>query len=250
MRRLLLRSYAVLAYAVFLTSFLYLTGFVAGRGVPKAIDDGPVMPLGYAVASDLGLVLFFGLVHSVMARARFKQLWTRLVPPSAERSSYVLIASAQLALLCWQWRPIPLPLWSTTGLLAAALTALQAVGWLTALVSTFLIDHFELFGLRQGFGARPSQSTLQTPLLYRWVRHPLYAGMLLAFWSAPTLTLGHLLFAGALTVYILIGVRHEERDLVRTFGDAYRSYQAAVPMLIPFSRGRSSARLAGVSAIK
>ena len=160
----------------------------------------------------------------------------------------MLVASAQLALLCWQWRPIDVPaLWTTTGTLALALRALSAVGWGTALLSTFLIDHFELFGLRQGFGSSAREPVLRTPLLYRWVRHPLYFGTLLAFWSAPTMSLGHLLFSALFSVYILIGVRHEERDLVRLFGEAYRSYQAAVPMLIPIPR-RTRPHLAGVSA--
>jgi methanethiol S-methyltransferase len=248
MQTLIVRLYALLAYAGFQATFVYLIGFVFGWGVPKAIDDGPPTPWVAAVAIDLGLVLFFGVVHSVMARARFKRLWTKVVPPAAERSTYVLVASAQLALLCWQWRPIDAPtLWTATGTLAVALRALSAVGWGTALLSTFLIDHFELFGLRQGFGRSTPEPVLRTPLLYRWVRHPLYFGTLLAFWSAPTMSIGHLLFAALFTVYILIGVRHEERDLLRIFGDAYRSYQAEVPMLIPFVR-RARPRLARVSA--
>jgi methanethiol S-methyltransferase len=248
MQPLIVRLYALFAYAGFLSTFAYLIGFVVGWGVPKAIDDGPSTPLVLALAIDLGLVLFFGLAHSVMARAPFKRIWTNIVPPAAERSTYVLVASAQLALLCWQWRPIgALSLWTTTGTLALVVSMLQAAGWGIALLSTFLIDHFELLGLRQGFGASASEPVLRTPLLYRWIRHPLYLGILLALWSAPTMSAGHLLFSALLTVYILIGVRHEERDLVRVFGDEYRSYQAAVPMLIPYSR-RVGPRLAGVSA--
>jgi protein-S-isoprenylcysteine O-methyltransferase Ste14 len=248
MQSLIVRLYALFAYAGFLASFGYLTGFVVGWGVPKAIDDGPSTPLVTAIAIDLGLVLFFGLAHSVMARAPFKRVWTKVVPPAAERSTYVLVASAQLALLCWQWRPFgALPLWTTTGGLALTVRSLQAAGCGIALLSTFLIDHFELFGLRQGFGAGASEPVFRTPLLYRWVRHPLYFGILLAFWSAPIMSAGHLLFSALLSVYILIGVRHEERDLVRMFGDAYRSYQAAVPMLLPVPR-RLGPRLAGVSA--
>jgi protein-S-isoprenylcysteine O-methyltransferase Ste14 len=248
MQPLLVRIYALFAYAGFLATFVYLIGFVVGWGVPKAIDDGPSTSLVMALAIDLGLVLFFGLAHSVMARAPFKRVWTTIIPPAAERSTYVLVASAQLALLCWQWRPIgALQLWTTTGTLALLLRALSAVGWGTALVSTHLIDHFELFGLRQAFGRSAPEPVFRTPLLYRWVRHPLYFGMLLAFWSAPTMSASHGLFSALLSVYILIGVRHEERDLVRIFGDEYRRYQAAVPMLIPFPL-RVRPRLAGVSA--
>lgn len=248
MKHLIIRLYALSAYAVFLATFVYLIGFVAGWGVPKAIDDGPSTPPLLALAIDLGLVLFFGLAHSVMARAGFKRVWTKLVPPAAERSTYVLIASAQLALLCWQWRPIgSFQLWTTTGTLALAVYGVQAAGWGIALLSTYLIDHFELFGLRQGLTSSAPKPVLRTPLLYRWVRHPLYFGQLLALWSAPTMSLGHLLFSALLTVYVLIGVRHEERDLVRVFGDEYRRYQAAVPMLIPFPRRAARSRFAGVS---
>jgi protein-S-isoprenylcysteine O-methyltransferase Ste14 len=181
-----------------------------------------------------------------MARPRFKRVWTRIVPPACERSVYVLVASGQLALLSWQWRTWgAAPLWNAVGVAAIALRTLQALGWATALLSTFLIDHFELFGLRQGFGGASKAVTFRTPLLYRYVRHPLYLGMLTALWSAPTMTLGHLLLAGLLTIYVLIGVRHEERDLVRLFGDEYRRYQAEVPMLLPLPRRLRAARLAG-----
>lgn len=248
MRALIVRLYALVAYAIFLVTFAYFIGFVASWGVPKAIDDGPAGAPLLAIAVDLGLVLSFGLVHSVMARGSFKRLWTRVVPAAAERSTYVLVASAQVALLCWQWRPIgTLSLWTLTGAPGVGVRALQATGWAIALLSTYLIDHFELFGLRQGVGASVAAPVLRTPLLYRWVRHPLYFGMLLAFWSAPTMSVGHLLFAALFTVYVLIGVRHEERDLLRTFGDEYRRYQAAVPMLIPWPR-RSRPSLARVAA--
>jgi protein-S-isoprenylcysteine O-methyltransferase Ste14 len=189
MQPLIMRLYSLFAYAGFLASFVYLIGFVVGWGVPKAIDDGPSTPLVLALAIDLGLVLFFGLTHSVMAREPFKRAWTNIVPAAAERSTYVLVASAQLARLCWPWRPIDaLPLGTTTGTLALVVRALSAAGWGTALVSTFLIDHFELFGLRQGFGRHAPEPVLRTPLLYRWVRHPLYFGILLALWSAPTMS--------------------------------------------------------------
>jgi protein-S-isoprenylcysteine O-methyltransferase Ste14 len=247
MKHPIIRLYALSTYAVFLATQVYFIGFVAGWGVPKGIDDGPSTPPVLAVAIDVGLGLFFGLAHSVMARASFKRVWTKIVPPAAERSTYVLVASAQLALLCWQWRPIgSLQLWATTGTLALVVTALQAAGWGTALLSTFFIDHFELFGLRQGMGSSPAKPVLRTPGFYRWTRHPLYFGMLLAFWSAPTMSAGHFLFATLFTAYILIGVRHEERDLVRVFGDEYRRYQARVPMLLPLPRRASRSRFAGV----
>lgn len=245
MKQLLVRLYAVGAYAAFLAVFSYLIGFVAGWGVPKTVDDGVATPTALAVIIDLGLVLFFGLAHSVMARPRFKQRWTKLVPPAAERSTYVLVASAQIALLCWQWRPIDVALWRSSGTVAVAIRALQMSGWSIAILSTYLIDHFELFGLRQAFGGRAHEPVLRTPLFYRWVRHPLYFGMLVGLWSAPTMSAGHLLLSSLLTGYILIGVHHEERDLVRTFGDAYRRYQTAVPMLLPRPRGGSAWRMAG-----
>jgi protein-S-isoprenylcysteine O-methyltransferase Ste14 len=244
MQRLLARVYTLFAYAAFLASFVYFILFIAGWGVPKAIDDGPAAAAILAVAVDVGLVLFFGLAHSVMARAGFKRLWTRLVPVAAERSTYVLVASAQLALLCWQWRPIGVNVWATTGALAVGLRALQAAGWAIALLSTLLIDHLDLFGLRQGFGGTAPPPVLRTPLFYQRVRHPLYFGMLLALWAAPTMSAGHLLLASLLTVYVLVGIRHEERDLVRVFGDEYRRYQAAVPGLVPLPRRPPAARLA------
>jgi methanethiol S-methyltransferase len=248
MQSLLVRSYALVAYVAFLATFVYFILFVAGWGVPRSIDDGPTGAPVLAIAIDVGLVAFFGLVHSVMARAGFKRVWTRLVPLAAERSTYVLVATAQLALVCWQWRPVgAIHLWVTAGALALGLGVLQAAGWAIALVSTFLIDHFELFGVRQAFGRRASQPLLRTPFLYRWVRHPLYFGMLLGLWAAPAMSAGHFLLASLLTVYVLVGVRHEERDLVRLFGDEYRSYQAAVPMLVPLPRRGPRSRLAGTS---
>jgi protein-S-isoprenylcysteine O-methyltransferase Ste14 len=193
MQRLIIRVFELFAYAAFVATFVYLMGFVDGWGVPKTIDDGPSTPPLLAVAIDVGLALFFALAHSVMARAGFKRVWTKIVPPAAERSVYVLVASAQLALLCWHWRPIgTIEIWTTTGTLATAVGALQAAGWGIGLASTYLIDHLELFGLRQAFDASTSAPVLRMPLFYAWVRHPLYFGMLLAFWSAPTMSAGHL----------------------------------------------------------
>jgi protein-S-isoprenylcysteine O-methyltransferase Ste14 len=239
MSRLAMRCFAVTAYAAFVVVYTYFTGFVSGIGVPATVDRGPVATPLEAVAIDTALVLFFGLAHSVMARATFKQVWTRIVPSAVERSAYVLVASAQLALLCWQWRPIAEPmLWRATGVAALVLQVVGQLGWLIALVSSFLVDHFELFGLKQAFGrsAPATRALLRTPFLYRWVRHPLYLGMLVGLWAAPAMNVGHLLLAVLLTLYVLIGVHHEERDLLRVFGDQYRRYQERVPMLFPIPR--------------
>ena len=229
----MIRLFALCAYALFLGVFTYFIGFVTGIGVPKAIDDGVATSAPLAVAIDVGLVVFFGAVHSTMARAPFKRAWTRLIPPAAERSVYVLVASAQVALLCWLWRPLAgFELWRAAGAPALALRAGSLLGFALALLSTFLLDHFELFGLRQGLHAA-GPAGLRTPWLYRWVRHPLYLGMLIGLWVTPTMTGGHLLLAAAMTAYVLVGVHHEERDLVRAFGDEYRRYQARVPRLVP-----------------
>jgi protein-S-isoprenylcysteine O-methyltransferase Ste14 len=240
MSRLAVRCFALVAYAAFLGVFVYFIGFAGGIGVPRAVDDGAETAPGAAAAIDIGLVLFFGVAHSVMARAWFKRAWTRVVPPAAERSAYVLVASAQLALLCWQWRPIVAPvLWQATGPAALALRTLGLAGWTLVLASSFLIDHFELFGLRQAFAGRdPAPPSLRTPLFYRVVRHPLYLGILVGLWAAPVMSAGHLLLAALMTAYILVGVHHEERDLLRLFGDEYRRYQERVPMLLPLPRLR------------
>jgi protein-S-isoprenylcysteine O-methyltransferase Ste14 len=243
MSRLAVRSFALIAYGAFVGAFTYLIGFVSGIGVSRTVDGLTASP-GAAIAIDVALVGCFGVAHSVMARPRFKRAWTRVVPPAAERSVYVLVASAQIALLCWQWRPIGEPvLWRTTGAAAVVVQAVAMLGWGISLVSSHLIDHFELFGLRQAFGAPRAVAVpvLRTPLFYRWVRHPLYFGMLVGLWVTPVMTAGHVLLAGLFTAYTLIGVRHEERDLVRVFGDAYRRYQWRVPMLLPMPRRAGTA---------
>jgi len=249
MRGLLLRLFGLAAYALFGATLAGFVGFVCGLGMAKSVDAGPDAGLPVALAIDVALVAFFGVAHSVMARAGFKRAWTRVVPPAAERSVFVLVASAQIALLVWQWRPVAAPLWASSGIAALALRAAQLAGWAMALGSTFLLDHFELFGLRQTF-ERPAQAAgMHTPLLYRYLRHPMYAGMLLGLWAAPTMTAGHALLAALFTAYVLVGIRHEERDLVRVFGDAYRRYQREVPMLVPWPRVRV-ARLARGSVPK
>ncbi|HYP79523.1 MAG TPA: hypothetical protein VEQ17_04490, partial [Steroidobacteraceae bacterium] len=190
-----------------------------------------------AILVDLALLGVFAVQHSVMARKGFKLMWTRIVPEAVERSTYVLFSSLALALLLWQWQPIPQLVWSTDGALAIAITALSWAGWAMVLASTFLISHFHLFGLTQGFARllrrhMPEQE-FTTPLFYRWVRHPLYAGFIIAFWAAPQMSVGHLLFAVATTGYILLGIWLEERDLVAHFGQRYLQYREAVGMLIP-----------------
>jgi len=231
--------YGVVTYAFFLATFLYAIGFIGNFAVPRSIDVGPSAPLPEALAVNLMLLGVFAVQHSVMARPAFKRWWTRLVPEAVERSTYVLAATLLLALLLWQWRPIAEPvIWTVER--PAAVVAIQVVfwaGWAILLTSTFLINHFELFGLRQVFarffGRVIPAPVFRTPFLYRHVRHPLYLGFILGFWATPRMTAGHLLFAVACTGYILIGIWFEERDLVAQFGDHYRRYRAQVGMLLP-----------------
>ena len=240
-------AYGVAAYAFFLATFVYTIGFVGDVGVPKTIDSGPAGPLAPALAVDVLLLGLFAVQHSVMARRALKRWWTRIIPPAVERSTFVLAATLVLALLDWQWRPITEPVaWDVgRGAAAVSLQALFWLGWAVLLLSTFLLDHFELFGLRQvsaGLtgGALPAPE-FRTPLFYRYVRHPIYVGFLLAFWAAPVMTAGHLLFSIACTGYILIGIWFEERDLIAQFGDRYRAYRGQVGMLLPFTGRKPTA---------
>ena len=231
--------FAIVAYAIFFATFLYLICFVGDFAfVPRTVDTGTQAPLAMAVIIDLALIALFGVQHSVMARQGFKRWWTRVVPNPAERSVYVLMASAVLIVLMAFWRPIPATIWSVSNSLAAnAIWAIFWIGWATVLISTFLINHFELFGLQQAWfnmlGHQAEPHKFHQPLLYKWVRHPLYLGFFLAFWAAPVMTAGHLLLAAGVSIYMLIAIRYEERDLVGYFGKDYEDYQANVGMLTP-----------------
>ena len=249
MRALFSFLYGVAAYVAFQAVLLYFIGFSGNLLVPKSVDVGAGAPWVEAFGTDLLLLTLFGVQHSVMARRGFKRWWTRVVPPVVERSTYVVATCVVLALMFRFWVPIKAPVvWRVeNGAGVALLWSLFGLGWLVALVSTFLINHFELFGLQQVF-ARLTQRAMpearfRTPLLYRWVRHPLYAGFLLTFWSVPVMTAGRLLFAFGFSAYILIGIAFEERDLIRQFGERYRTYRKQVGMLIPHAR--SSGRIAG-----
>jgi protein-S-isoprenylcysteine O-methyltransferase Ste14 len=233
--------YGFASYVVFFVTFLYAIGFVPGLMVPKTIDTGAVVPLAEALIVNLVLMSVFAIQHSVMARRQFKQWWTQFVPKPVERSTYVLFASLALVLLFWQWRPIPTVVWQIDNAqIAMAVTGLSFVGWLIVLTSTFLINHFELFGLHQvanNLTGRPMPAMrFRTPFYYQFVRHPIYLGFIIAFWAAPTMTVGHLLFAAVTTAYIVIGILLEERDLVDLFGDDYRRYKDRVSMLVPWRK--------------
>jgi protein-S-isoprenylcysteine O-methyltransferase Ste14 len=239
MGRFIAFLYGLTSYLIFFVTFLYAIGFVTGLVVPKTIDTGVVVPPMQAVIVNLVLMSVFAIQHSVMARQGFKRWWTQFVPKSVERSTYVLFASLALALLCWQWKPMPAAIWQIgNAQIAMAVMGLSFVGFFIVLTSTFLINHFELFGLHQVtnnlVGRDMPVQRFRTPLYYRFVRHPLYLGFILAFWAAPTMSVGHLLFAAVTTGYIIVGILLEERDLVGVFGDEYRKYRGRVPMLLPW----------------
>lgn len=240
-RRLGTLAYGVACYLAFLATFLYAIGFVGNFAVPKSIDSGPDEPPVGAMVVDVLLLGLFAVQHSAMARPAFKRWLTGAVPRHLERSTYVLASSLALIVLYWQWRPLPDVVWEVRHPAAsAALWALFGVGWLVVLVATFQIDHFDLFGLRQVIlfaqGRPYDPPPLRTPTLYRVVRHPIMLGFVLAFWSTPVMTFGHLLFAAMTTAYIVIGIRLEERDLIGAHGSSYEAYRRRVPMVLPWPR--------------
>ncbi len=239
-------AYGAVVYVVFLVTFLYAIAFVGNLPAPKTIDSGEPEAFMVALVVDVLLLGVFAMQHSIMARPAFKRWWTQLVPQPVERATYVLFASLALLLLYWQWQPMPAVVWSVTNPAGVAvLWAIFWIGWALVLISTFLINHFELFGLRQVYARLRGQTlpppAFKTPMLYKNVRHPIYLGFLLAFWATPVMTVGHLLFAVATTGYILIGIQLEERDLIALFGDQYRRYREQVSMLIPLP-GRHTPR--------
>jgi protein-S-isoprenylcysteine O-methyltransferase Ste14 len=236
-KRIAALVYGAVCYGVFLATFLYAIGFLGNFFVPKSIDSGPEGSSATALAIDGALLALFALQHSIMARPWFKRAWTKIVPEPVERSTYVLFSSVALALVFWGWRPIGGVIWSMGGAAATAILVIYAVGLGIVLLSTALINHFDLFGLRQVYlyaGGRPyTQLEFGTPFLYRYVRHPLYVGWLLTFWAAPVMTVAHLFFAVMTTAYIFTAIRFEEADLVKMHGEKYRRYRNQVPMMVP-----------------
>lgn len=250
MTRLFTIGYGALCYAVFLVALLYAIGFVGGVVVPRTIDHGVAASVGEALVVNVLLLALFAVQHSVMARPAFKLWWTRWVPTTVERSTYVLLSSLVLLLLFWQWRSMPRVLWDVAWLPGRiTLWVVFAAGWATVLVSTFLINHFDLFGLRQVYlawrGKPYCDLEFHESLLYRVVRHPLLLGFIIAFWAAPTMTASHLLFAVVTTAYMLIPIQLEERDLNAVLGDRYRDYRGRVPMLVPGLRRPGNSRAGG-----
>lgn len=236
--------YGVLCYLTFFATFLYAIGFMGNVMVPKSIDSGRTAPLGEALLINAALLTLFAVQHSTMARPWFKRLWTRIIPQQAERSTYVLLSSVLLILLFALWQPIGGVVWNVEQpVLRTVLYGLFAMGFLLVLISTFLINHFDLFGLRQVYlylrGKEYTQLRFGTPILYRHVRHPLYFGWLFAFWATPTMTIAHLVFAIATTAYIFMAIHFEERDLMDLYGDEYKRYRSSVPMIVPVRIGRS-----------
>ena len=245
MRRTLSFLYGVVCYVAFFVSFLYVIGFVGNLLVPKSIDSGSESSLSQSLLINITLLGLFAIQHTVMARPAFKRWWTKIVPVQVERSTFVLAASLILMLLYWQWRPMPGVIWSVENPVGSAiLFGLFWLGWGTVLFSSFIINHFDLFGLRQVWLQLTNREyhhvEFQTKSLYRYIRHPLMLGLIIGSWATPRMTTGHLLFAVASTAYILIGIRFEEHDLVRFLGKDYDEYRHRVPMFIPFLRKRNS----------
>ena len=248
LKRIAFFIYGSLSYVIFLGTFLYAIGFIGNFGVPATLDGVPTKPLGVAFLINAGLLTLFAVQHSVMARKWFKEWWTRIVPKPLERSTYVLFSSVALIVLFWQWQPLGGVVWSIEDPFGKiVLRVLFGFGWALVLVSTFLINHFDLFGLRQVWlyllGRPYTTLNFGTPGPYKLVRHPLYVGWLFAFWATPTMTLAHLLFSVATTAYILLAIQFEERDLVREHGESYEAYRRSTPMLVPFARRNRDSEL-------
>lgn len=253
MKRTLFLAYGIGCHLLFLGTYAYMAGFVGNYAVPKSIDSHPGSSVGAALAINLLLISGFALQHSVMARPGFKRVWTRLVPTPIERSTYVLLSCGVTILLMWQWRSLNLVIWDVQNAAArAALTALFIAGWLMVPVVSLMISHFDLFGTRQVWlyfrGLEYTHLPFRTPMLYSRVRHPLYLGWVLAFWATPTMSLGHLLFAGTLTIYMGLAAIIEERDLIAAYGAKYEEYRRRVPMFLP-RLGRHSGKPSEVSPI-
>jgi protein-S-isoprenylcysteine O-methyltransferase Ste14 len=237
-KRIAVFLYGVISYAIFFGTFLYAIGFIGNFFVPKTIDGEPEIPFGSALLINAALLGLFAIQHSVMARPAFKQWWTKFIPKPAERSTYVLFSSAALILLFSYWQPMGGLVWNVEDQVGRiVLYSLFGLGWALVLYATFLINHFDLFGLRQVWlylrGKEYTRLVFRTPSLYKFVRHPLYVGWLLAFWATPTMTVTHLVFAVATTAYILVAIQFEEHDLVTEHGATYEKYRRTVPMLVP-----------------
>ena len=248
-KRIAFFIYGSISYLIFFGTFLYAIGFIGNFGVPRTLDGAPTKPLLVAFLINTGLLTLFAAQHSVMARKWFKEWWTRIVPTPLERSTYVLFSSLALILLFWLWQPLGGVVWSVEDPLGQiVLRVLFGFGFALVLVSTFLINHFDLFGLRQVWlyllGRPYTTLHFGTPGPYKLVRHPLYVGWLFAFWSTPTMTVAHLLFSVATTAYILLAIQFEERDLVREHGESYEAYRRSVPMLVPFTRRNRDSEVA------
>ena len=245
MKRLSVFMYGVFSYLAFFVTFLYLIAFIGNLVVPKTIDSGLTIGIPQSAIIDLGLLSLFAIQHTLMARPGFKRWWTTLVPEPIERSTYVLATSISLALLCWQWRPMKELIWNVDNATGKAiLFAFFFFGWGLALLSSFVINHFDLFGLRQVWfylrNQKYSTVEFQMKSLYKYIRHPLVLGIIVGSWVTPRMTMGHLLLAVTFTAYILVGIRFEEHDLVHFFGENYTNYRRRVPMLIPFTKKRKS----------